>query len=91
MVDDFTRECVQMAAEHGISSARVVRLLHEAACFRGYPAVVCIDNGPGLTSRAFLAWMQRHGIRHHACMLCSSTQSRDSLPPDAVTSNTGFC
>ncbi|PJK12775.1 IS3 family transposase, partial [Lysobacteraceae bacterium NML120232] len=64
VVDDFTRECVQVATDHGISSAYVVRLLDEAARARGYPVAVRTDNGPEFTSRAFLAWTQRHGIRH---------------------------
>ena len=64
IVDDFTRECVDIAVDHGISGAYVVRVLEQIACFRGYPAAVRTDNGPEFTSRAFLAWTQQHGIRH---------------------------
>ena len=56
IVDDFTRECVDIAVDHGISGAYVVRLLDQAACFRGYPRAVRTDNGPEFTSRAFMAW-----------------------------------
>jgi putative transposase len=38
--------------------------LDQAACFRGYPSAVRTDNGPEFTSRAFIAWTQRHGIDH---------------------------
>ncbi|QSQ59331.1 IS3 family transposase [Xanthomonas translucens] len=64
VVDDFTRESVDIAVDHGISGAYVVRLLDQAACFRGYPRAVRTDNGPEFTSRAFIAWTQRHGIEH---------------------------
>jgi putative transposase len=64
VTDDFTRECVDIAVDHGISGAYVVRLLDQAACFRGYPRAVRTDNGPEFTSRAFIAWTQQHGIEH---------------------------
>ena len=64
VADDFTHESVDIAVDHGIGGAYVVRLLDQAACFRGYPQVVRTDNGPEFTSRAFMAWTQRHGIEH---------------------------
>lgn len=64
VVDDFTRECVDIAVDHGIGGKYVVRLLDQAACFRGYPCAVRTDNGPEFTSRAFIAWTQQHGIEH---------------------------
>lgn len=64
VADDFTRECVDIAVDHGIGGAYVVRLLDQAACFRGYPRAVRTDNGPEFTSRAFIAWTQQHRIEH---------------------------
>lgn len=64
VADDFSHECVDIAVDHGISGAYVMRLLDQAACFRGYPRAVRTDNGPEFTSRAFIAWTQRHGIEH---------------------------
>jgi len=64
VADDFTHESVDIAVDHGISGAYVVRLLDQAACFRGYPKAVRTDHGPEFTSRAFIAWTQRHGIEH---------------------------
>ena len=64
VVDDFTRQNMDIAVDHGISGKYVVRLLDQAACFRGYPRAVRTDNGPEFTSRAFIAWTQRHGIEH---------------------------
>ncbi|ELY7133697.1 IS3 family transposase [Pseudomonas aeruginosa] len=64
VADDFTHECVDITVDHGISGAYVVRVLDQAARFRGYPRAVRTDNGPEFTSRAFIAWTQQNGIQH---------------------------
>src|SRR5690606_14157285 len=64
VADDFTHECVDITVDHGISGAYLVRVLDQAARFRGYPRAVRTDNGPEFTSRAFIAWTQQHGIQH---------------------------
>ena len=64
VADDFTHEAVDIAVDHGISGAYVVRVLDHAARFRGYPRAVRTDNGPEFTSRVFIAWAQLHGIEH---------------------------
>ncbi len=43
MVDDFTRESVDIVVDHGISGEYVVRLLDHTACFHGYPRAVRTD------------------------------------------------
>jgi putative transposase len=64
VTDDFSRECVDIAVDYGISGQYVTRMLDRAALFRGYPSAVRTDNGPQFTSRAFLGWAQAKGIRH---------------------------
>ena len=64
VADDFSHECVDIAVDFGIGGEYVTRLLDQAARFRGYPQAVRTDNGPEFTSRAFLGWAQRHGIKH---------------------------
>ncbi len=64
IADDFTHECVDIAADHGIGGAYVVRVLEQVACFGGYPRAVRTGNGPEFTSRAFIAWAQQHGVEH---------------------------
>jgi putative transposase len=64
VADDFSHECVDIAADFGIGGQYVTRLLDQAALFRGYPSAVRTDNGPEFTSRAFMGWAQAHGIRH---------------------------
>lgn len=64
IVDDFSRECIDIAVDHGLSGSYVTRVLDRAARFRGYPRAVRTDNGPEFTSRAFIAWTQQHRIDH---------------------------
>jgi len=64
IADDFSHESIDIAVDHGISGAYVIRVLDQAACFRGYPRAVRSDNGPEFTSRAFIAWTKQHGIEH---------------------------
>ncbi len=48
VADDFSHECVEIAVDFGLSGLYVTRLLDQAASFRGYPAMVRTDNGPGV-------------------------------------------
>ena len=64
IADDFTHECVDIAVDHGISGAYVVRVLDQIARFRGYPRAARTDNGPEFTNRAFISWAQTHGVEH---------------------------
>jgi putative transposase len=64
VADDFSHECVQMAADFGMGAGYVTRLLDEAAMFRGYPKAVRKDNGPEFTAKVFLAWTQQRKIEH---------------------------
>jgi putative transposase len=75
VTDDFTRECVDIAADYGMGGAYVTRLLDQAATFSGYPQKVRTDNGPEFTCRAFMTWAQAHGIRHILIEPGSPTQS----------------
>jgi putative transposase len=64
VLDDFSRECVQIGVDHGIGGQYVTRLLERAALSRGYPKAIRTDQGPEFTSRAFMAWAAARGIRH---------------------------
>jgi putative transposase len=64
IADDFTHESIDIAVDHGMGGVYVIRILDQAACFRGYPKAVRTDNGPEFTSRAFMAWAQQHGVEH---------------------------
>lgn len=64
VADDFTHESIDIAVDHGISGGYVVRVLEQAARFRGYPRAIRTDGGPEFTSRAFLGWAHARGIEH---------------------------
>jgi len=64
VVDVFSRECVDIAVDHGMGGEYVVRLLDQAAQFHGYPLTIRTDQGPEFTSRAFMAWAAARGVRH---------------------------
>lgn len=64
IVDDFTRESVDIAVDHGIGGHYVARVLDQAGQFRGFPSAIRTDQGPEFTSRALLAWMSGRGVKH---------------------------
>jgi len=61
IVDDFTKEVIEIALDHGMGGHDVVRLLEDIVCFRGKPAAIRTDQGPEFTSRAPDQWAYRHG------------------------------
>ena len=64
VVDDFSRECVDIAIDYGMGGQYVIRMLDQVGQFRGYPKAIRTDQGPEFTSRAFMAWAHAHGVRH---------------------------
>jgi transposase InsO family protein len=53
IVDAFTRECLSLEVDTGLSSQRVTRVLERIVERRGAPNSIRSDNGPELTSRHF--------------------------------------
>lgn len=62
IVDDFTKEAVEIALDHGMGSHHVVRILERVVRFRGKPAAIRTDQGPEFTARALDQWAYRNGI-----------------------------
>lgn len=58
IVDDFTKESVDLVAEHGISGQ-----LERAAQFRGLPLAIRTDQGPEFTSKALDQWACQNGVQ----------------------------
>lgn len=56
VVDDCTRECLDIEADTSLGGLRVVRVLENIIAARGVPSEIVSDNGPEFTSRAVLAW-----------------------------------
>ncbi|WP_414899178.1 IS3 family transposase [Ralstonia solanacearum] len=62
IVDDFTKEAVDIVVDHGISGLYVARVLDHAARFRGYPKALRTDQGPEFASRALDQWAYANGV-----------------------------
>ncbi|PHQ73743.1 IS3 family transposase [Marinobacter salarius] len=56
IVDDFTKECLDIPVANGISGDQVARTLDAITAFRGYPQAVRTDQGPEFTSKALDQW-----------------------------------
>lgn len=63
IIDDFTKECIDLVADFGISGHYVVRVLEQAARFRGYPSSIRTDQGPEFTGTALDQWASENGVR----------------------------
>ena len=62
IVDDFTKEAVDVAVDQSIGGLYVTRLLDRAALFRGYPQAIRTDQGPEFTGKALDQWAYTHGV-----------------------------
>jgi len=62
IVDDFTKEAVDIVVDHGISGQYVTRVLDAAARFREVPRTIRTDQGPEFTGKAIGDWAYQRGI-----------------------------
>ena len=62
LVDDFTKEALEILADHNISGDYVTRVLDQVARFRGTPRAIRTDQGPEFTSQALDQWAYRNGV-----------------------------
>jgi putative transposase len=62
IVDDFTKESVDLVADFAISGLYVSKVLERAAQFRGLPAAIRTDQGPEFTSKALDQWANANGV-----------------------------
>ena len=62
IVDDCTKESVDIVLDHSITGLYVTRVLDQAARFRGFPAAIRTDQGPEFTSKALDQWAYRNGV-----------------------------
>lgn len=65
VINDFTLECLCLAADTSLSGARVSRELDAMIATRGRPLLCVSDNGTELTSMAILRWCQEQQIEWH--------------------------
>lgn len=65
IVDDFTRESLEIETDTSIPGQRVVRVLDELGKHRGLPESIVIDNGPEFSGRGLDAWAHANGVTLH--------------------------
>jgi putative transposase len=62
VVDDCTKESVQLVADTSIPALYVTRVLDQVKCERGLPKVIRTDNGPEFSGRTMHDWAARNGV-----------------------------
>lgn len=62
LVDNFSRESLDIKAGHSFSAERVVRVLDKVVALRGYPKTIRVDNGPEFTSKELDKWAYLNGV-----------------------------
>jgi len=62
VVDDCTKESVQIIADTSIPAAYVARTLDQIKVERGLPKVIRTDNGPEFAGRVMQDWAARNGV-----------------------------
>ncbi len=63
VIDDFKREGLAIEAGFSLPSTRVIRALDQLIEWRGNPAALRCDNGPGFISHEFTEWAEKRKIR----------------------------
>jgi len=63
IVDDFSRECPALEADHSLTGKRVTRVLDRLALLRGLPDVITVDNGPEFISKALDLWAYENNFK----------------------------
>lgn len=75
IVDDFTKEAVDIVPDHSIPGLYVTRVLDQAVRFRGRPMAIRTDQGPEFTGRALDQWAYRHSVQLKLIAPGSPTQN----------------
>jgi putative transposase len=75
IVDDFTKEAVDIVVDHGISGHYVTRVLDQAARFRALPKVIRTDQGPEFTGKALDQWAYEKKIELRLIQAGKPTQN----------------
>lgn len=62
VVDDCSKEAIQIAADTSIPALYVTRILDQVKAERGLPKVIRTDNGPEFAGRTMQDWAARNGV-----------------------------
>jgi putative transposase len=75
VVDDLSKECPVLEADHSLTGQRVTRVLERVSLTRGLPDVITVDNGPEFISKAVDAWAYANGVKLHFIQPGKPTQN----------------
>jgi putative transposase len=62
VVDRFTRECLALHADTGLSGEKVAMALSKVVGIRGAPLSITVDNGTEFSSKAMDLWAYSNGV-----------------------------
>jgi len=62
VVDEYTRECLALKVDRGITSEDVIDTLSELFAMRGVPRHIRSDNGPEFIAHALRRWLGQVGV-----------------------------
>ena len=62
VVDEYTRECLALKVDRGITSEDVIDTLSELFAMRGVPKHIHSDNGPEFIAHALRRWLGQVGV-----------------------------
>jgi putative transposase len=65
VIDDYSRECVNIEVDTSLGGMRVARVLARLGEQRALPERIVMDNGPEFTSKALDAWAHEAGVQLH--------------------------
>lgn len=59
VADDFSRQALAIEVDLNLPATWVIRTLEQIAAWPGYPAKLCLDNGPEFIALALAEWAER--------------------------------
>ena len=62
IVDEYTRECVELRVERSLTAREVVETLRQKMAERGAPKYLRSDNGPEFIAKAVREWLAEAGV-----------------------------
>ena len=62
ILDEYTRECLNITVERKITSHQVIERLADLFIAKGIPGHIRSDNGPEFTAKAVRKWLGRLGV-----------------------------
>ncbi len=65
VIDDFSRECLELVADTSLPGPRIARELDWTIRLYGKPKMIVSDNGTEFVSRAMLEWQNSTGVSWH--------------------------